>query len=122
MKSIKYLFIVSAVLILVVGMSLIDYGDISLSNNNIPYILIITGILGVIITIIIKPIKDKNKQKIVLALLECMAFVYGAFYIVFIIEEPTIIVGYLKLIPVMCIFLFVRMVRRSIKQRSKEIE
>lgn len=120
-RTCKIIFTISSALIVLLGIYLIVTENAPSKIDYLPYILVIVGLIGVLTSLFIKPLKSKDKVRRVLLLLQCLSFIYGVIYILCIFKNPEVIVNYLRLIPVLCAFAYVEIMKRNIKKAKREI-
>jgi len=119
-KKIKIAFIATGLSILIVGICMLDYHDLSLKNNVTAYIMMLAASISIISIVLIKPVQNRTKQIIILNTFECIALVYLIIYIISILEDPLSTIRYLRLIPVFCGFAFAEMTKHNIRKLQNQ--
>lgn len=113
-----YLIIIS---FLVIGMSLMNFKDLSFNENASSYILITTSLIMVLFVYIMKKYSIMFRRKfVILNIILGIALLYFILEVIFNISSSITIVRILKIIPFFCCIMFVRTAKRDIKKQHSD--
>lgn len=113
-----YLIIIS---FWVIGMSLMNFKDLSFNENASSYILITTSLIMVLFVYIMKKYSIMFRRKfVILNIILGIALLYFILEVIFNISSSITIVRILKIIPFFCCIMFVRTAKRDIKKQHSD--